>query len=239
MQPLITSHAACKGHAPENTIEGVRAALRHKADAIEIDLHCTRDGVPVLIHDATLERTTDGEGEIADMTLRQARTLNAAASIKGAKPHQIPTLREVLKAVNGRALLVLEIKGARIEEEVLRVVRREKALDWCSVHSFGPGVVERVRKLEPKMPAMLLTPGTNVKDWSQLLEFALSLNAQGVAVNHEAVTPKLVRQVHLREMRFSTWTTDKRDDVRRVTAAGVDAITTNYPDRARKWLPKR
>ena len=80
MAPLITSHAACKGHAPENTLAGIRAALRYKADAIEIDLHCTRDGVPVLIHDATLDRTTDGEGEIADLSLRQVRKLNAAAS---------------------------------------------------------------------------------------------------------------------------------------------------------------
>ena len=67
---LITAHAACKGHAPENTLAGIRAALRLKADSIEIDLHCTRDGTPVLIHDDTVDRTTDGEGAIAEMSLR-------------------------------------------------------------------------------------------------------------------------------------------------------------------------
>ncbi len=238
MPPLITSHAACKGHAPENTLAGIRAALRHKADAIEIDLHCTRDGVPVLIHDATLDRTTDGEGEIADLSLRQVRKLNAAASLPGSKRHEIPTLREVLKAVNDRALLVLEIKATKIEEAVLDVVRREMALDHCVVHSFRPGIVERIRKLERRMACSLLTTGHDVKDWDQLLGFALSLNAQGVSVHHSAVSEKRVRRAHLRELRFSTWTVDKRDDVRRVAACGVDAITTNYPDRTRRWLPK-
>ncbi len=239
MPPLITSHAACKGHAPENTIAGIRAALRHKADAIEIDLRCTRDGVPVLIHDATLDRTTDGEGEVAGLSLRQIRKLNAAASLPGNKRHEIPTLREVLKAVNGRALLVLEIKATKIEEAVLNVVRREKALDHCVVHSFRPAVIERVRKLERRMPCSLLTTGHDVKDWDQLLAFALSLNAQGIAVHHSAVSAKRVRRAHLRALNFSTWTADNRDDVRRVAAYGVDAITTNYPDRARRWLPRR
>ena len=207
MPPLITSHAACRGHAPENTIAGIRAALRHKADAIEIDLHCTRDGVPVLIHDATLERTTDGEGEIADLSLRQVRKLNAAASLPGSKRHQIPTL---------------EIKASKIEEAVLDAARREKALDYCAVHSFRPAIVERIRKLERRMPCSLLTTGHDVKDWDQLLGFALSLNAQGVSVHHSAVSAKRVRRAHLRELRFSTWTVNKRDDVKRVAACGVD-----------------
>ncbi len=116
---------------------------------------------------------------------------------------------------------------------------REKALDYCAVHSFRPAIVERIRKLERRMPCSLLTTGHDVKDWDQLLAFALSLNAQGVSVHHSAVSAKRVRRAHLRELRFSTWTVDKRDDVRRVAACGVDAITTNYPDRARRWLPKR
>src|SRR3990170_7229468 len=102
---LITAHAACRGHAPENTLAGVRAALNLGADAIEIDVHCTRDGVPVLIHDETVDRTTGGTGEIAALSLRQARKLDAGGG------ERIPTLREVLDEINGRALLVLEIKA--------------------------------------------------------------------------------------------------------------------------------
>jgi glycerophosphoryl diester phosphodiesterase len=230
--PLITAHAACRGHAPENTLAGIRAALSLGADAIEIDVHCTRDGVPVLLHDATVDRTTNGGGEIAGLSLRQTRRLDAGDG------ERIPTLREVLKAVDGRALLVLEVKAAEIEESVLTAVDRANALDWCVMHSFLPPVVERFRRLEPRLPCSLLTAGRDVVNWGQLFAFALSLGAQGVAVFHAAVTPELVRSAHLRELRCSTWTANKREDVRRVAACGVDAITSDYPDRVRRWLPK-
>ena len=77
--PLVTSHAACKGHAPENTLAGIERAIALGADAIEIDVHCTSDGVPVLIHDKTVDRTTDGTGDIHEMTLDVARALDAGA----------------------------------------------------------------------------------------------------------------------------------------------------------------
>ena len=225
---IITSHAACKGHAPENTLAGIRAAIRLGADAIEIDLHCTRDAVPVLIHDETVDRTTDGSGPIAALSLRQARRLDAGDG------ERIPTLHEVLDEVAGRALMVLEIKAFDIEQQVLAVVRRAKALEWCVVHSFRPRIIERVRQLEPRMPCSLLTGGPAANDPRKLFALALSLNAQGVAVNHQSVTPALVRGAHLRELRCSTWTVNTREDVRRVAAAGVDAITSDYPDRARR-----
>jgi glycerophosphoryl diester phosphodiesterase len=233
MKLLITAHAACKGHAPENTLAGVRAALSLGADAIEVDVLCTRDAVPVLLHDATVDRTTDGEGEIASLSLRQTRRLDAGDG------ERIPTLRELLQTVGGRALLVLEVKAVEIEEAVLAVVEKAGALDWCVVHSFLPQVVERFRRLEPRMPCSLLTSGRDVKDWTQLFAFALSLGAQGVSIHHEAITPELVRGAHLRELRVSTWTVNRRFDVRRVAACGVDAITSDYPDRVRRWLPKR
>ncbi|MGB2694526.1 MAG: glycerophosphodiester phosphodiesterase family protein [Dehalococcoidia bacterium] len=233
MPPLVTAHAACKGHAPENTLAGVRAALDLGADAMEIDVRLTRDGMPVLLHDSTVDRTTDGEGRLDEFSLRQMRRLDAGDA------ERIPTLREVLDAVAGNMLVVLEIKAADIEEPVLNAVRRAKALDWCVVHSFRPNVVERIRRLEPRMPCSLLTGGENVVDWGQLFSFALSLNAQGVAIHHEAITEELARAAHLRELRVSCWTANKRDDVRRLAACGVDAITTDYPDRARRWLQKR
>ena len=231
--PLITSHAACKGHAPENTLAGIRAALDLRADAIEIDIHLTRDAVPVLIHDPTVDRTTDGAGPIAALSLRQARTLDAGGG------EGIPTLREVLQAVAGRALIVLEVKPEGIEEEVLAAVRRAKALDSCAVHSFRPRIVQRVRTLEPRMPCSLLTGVDGARDAPKLFSLALSLGAQGVAVHYEAATPAFVRAAHLRELRCSTWTANARVDVRRLAAAGVDAITSDFPDRVRRWLPKR
>jgi glycerophosphoryl diester phosphodiesterase len=230
MPPIITSHAACKGHAPENTLAGIRAGIALGADAVEIDVHLTRDGVPVLIHDETVDRTTDGTGTIDALSLRRARRLDAGGG------ECIPTLHEVLDEAAGRVLIILEIKPPGIEKEVLAVVRRAKALDWCAVHSFRPKVVQQVRSLEPKMPCSLLTGGREVRDWPKLFSFALSLGAQGVAPRHDVITPELVRAAHLRELCCSTWTVDKEVDARRVYRSGVDAITTDYPDRVRRWL---
>ena len=154
-QPFVIAHAACKGHAPENTLAGIRAALDLGADGIEIDVHCTADDVPILLHDGTVDRTTDGQGEVTQMTLAQVKALDAGArQFEGRfAGERVPTLAEVLDLTRGRALLVLEVKQLYIEQQVLRVVRDLGAVNDCVVHSFIPHVVARFRVVEPSMPA--------------------------------------------------------------------------------------
>jgi glycerophosphoryl diester phosphodiesterase len=95
-----------------------------------------------------------------------------------------------------------------------------------------------MRQLEPRMPCSLLVSGEGRKDWPKVFDRALSLDAQGVALYFENATAEVVRAAHLRELRCSSWTANKQADVRRLAAAGVDAITSDYPDRVRRWLPK-
>lgn len=227
--PFVISHAACRGHAPENTLRGVRRAIELGADGIEIDVHASRDGVPVLIHDDTLDRTTNGSGRVSEMTLTQLRKLDAGGE-------RIPTLAETLDLTQGHALLVIEVKQAGIEEQVLRVVRDQTAVDDCVIHSFNPQVVGRFRTLAPTLPAALLTDGREVADWGQLFSFALSMNAQGISAFFAKVDAELVRRAHLRKLSFYTWTVNEPDDMRRMRDCGVDAITTDYPDRLREAL---
>src|SRR4029078_12353930 len=138
--PLVTSHAACRGHAPENTLAGIEAALRLGADAIWIDVHCTSDGAPVLIHDETVDRTTDGTGNIHEMSLDVARALDAGARqfVPKFEGEKIPLLSEVLDLTKGKALLQIEVKQAGIEDQVAEAVRKAEALSDCEVHSFYP-----------------------------------------------------------------------------------------------------
>lgn len=235
---LITAHAACKGHAPENTLAGVRRALELGADALEVDVQCTADGVPVLLHDETVDRTTDGRGSIREMTLAQARLLDAGArTFDGAfAGERIPTLEETLELTRGRALLVLEIKQVGIEEAVLAVVRQLDALGDCTAHSFFPQVVAAMRRAEPRLPCSLLTNGVGVTDWDELLDSVLSLHAQGVAVLYGCVDEALVRKARRRSLSLYTWTVNEEPEMRRLASLGVDGVTSDYPERVRAVL---
>ena len=245
LEPFVIAHAACKGHAPENTLAGLRAALELGADGMEVDVQATADGVPVLLHDPTVDRTTDGQGEVAKMSLAQVKALDAGARQADAPSgfegrfagEPVPTLAEALDLTRGRALMVLEIKQFDIEEQVLRVVRDLGAVNDCVVHSFLPQIVARCRALEPSLPAALLTSAADVTDWASLFAFALSLNAQGVSVFFPRVDAGVVRQAHLRKLFLYTWTVNEAKDMRRLRDCGVDAITTDYPDRLRAARP--
>lgn len=234
--PLVTSHAACKGHAPENTLAGIERAIALGADAIEIDVHCTSDGVPVLIHDKTVDRTTDGTGDIHEMTLDVARTLDAGARqfVPRFQGERIPTLAEVIDLTRGKALLQIEIKQANIEEPVARAVRDADAIAWCETHSFWPENVRRMRDVEPRMAAMLLTEASRIVDWSDFWGFALSLNAQGVSVLYTFATPERVRQAQRRGLTYMVWTVNDEAQMEAMVSAGVDSICSDFPDVVRK-----
>ncbi|MEE9285781.1 MAG: glycerophosphodiester phosphodiesterase family protein, partial [Dehalococcoidia bacterium] len=141
MSPLVISHAACAGHAPENTLAGVRAALRLGADAIEVDVQASADGVPVLMHDLTVDRTTDGTGPVANLTLEQLRALDAG------RGEPVPTLAEALALTAGNILLVVEIKQPGVERRVAAVVREADALRDIMVWSFVPQALSGMRQV--------------------------------------------------------------------------------------------
>ena len=233
-QPLVISHAACAGHAPENTLAGLRLALHMGVDAIEIDVHLSADGIPVLIHDDSVDRTTDGRGPVASLTLAELRELDAGARspFETFRGEKVPTLAEAMELTRGRALLVIEIKPPDIEEGVLEAVRRAGALDWAMIWSFHPGVVAEVRRREPRLPAGLLTLSLS----DAIAQQALELGAQAAGVFYQNLSEERVRLAHRRALAVHAWTADQPPEVRRLAAAGVDGIVTNFPDRAKSFL---
>jgi glycerophosphoryl diester phosphodiesterase len=227
--PLVIAHAACKGHAPENTLAGIRAALNLGVDGIEIDVHCSADRVPVLIHDATVDRTTNGSGAVADMTLAQLRALDAGSQTFEGRfaGERIPTLAETLDLTRGRCLLIIEIKAEGIEREVIEVIgdAAGDVMSW----SFRPDVAARMRELAPAIPCALLSPELTGPPES-LFDRALRKGQQGVSVYHTSVDAALVRAATLRGLSVFTWTADEPADHVRLADAGVAGIVTNVPD---------
>lgn len=230
--PLAISHAACKGHAPENTLAGIRAALDLGCDGIEIDVHCTRDGVPILLHDDTVDRTTDGSGDVRAMTLAEVRRLDAGARQSDGRfrGEPVPTLAETLALTRGRALLVIEIKQSGIAEAVAGIVREARAVDDVMVWSFLPDAVAAMRAIAPEIPACQLWPGRR-NDPAALIATALANNAQGIVPEHVLVDEALVGRALRRGLRLYTWTPDEPDRIAALVRLGVDGICSNYPER--------
>jgi len=225
VRPLVISHRACAGHAPANTLAGIRAALRLGADAIEIDVQTSRDGVPVLMHDLTVDRTTNGSGAVAALTLDDLRALDAGGE-------RVPTLTEVLELTVGNALLVAEIKAPGGEQAIVEAIRSAGALAQVMVWSFIPGALEAVRRVEPAIPGGLLVAPQAMISWPSMRDLALRLGLQAVSLFHAGITDEMVRAARLSALTVYAWTADAEADIERLIALGVDGIVTNFPDRA-------
>jgi glycerophosphoryl diester phosphodiesterase len=224
-RPLVISHAACGGHAPENTLAGILEALRIGADAIEIDVQTSADGVPVLMHDLTVDRTTGGSGEVAKLMLEQLRALDA-----GGEP--VPTLAEVLDLTVGHALLVIEIKQPGIEEHVAAVIREREAIGHSMAWSFFPQVLEAMRRVEPRIPGGLLVSVESLPHWPKMRELALRTGLQAVSVFFAGITEAVVRDCARSGLALYAWTVDSKREIARLIDLGVDGICTNFPDKA-------
>jgi len=224
-RPLVISHAACGGHAPENTLTGIREAIRIGADAIEIDVQASADGVPVLMHDLTVDRTTGGSGEVAKLTLEQLRALDA-----GGEP--VPTLAGVLDLTVGQALLVIEIKQPGIEEMVAGVVRERDAIKDVMVWSFFPRALESMRGVEPRIPGSLLISAESLPRWPKMRELAVRTGLQAVSVFFAGITEEIVRDCARSGLALYAWTADSKREIARLLDLGVDGVCTNFPDKA-------
>jgi glycerophosphoryl diester phosphodiesterase len=224
MRPLVISHAACGGHAPANTLAGINAALGMGVDGIEIDVQCSSDGVPVLMHDYTVDRTTNGTGEVSKLTLDQLRALDA-----GGEPP--PTLAEVLEHTRGNALLVCEIKQPGIEQRVVDVVLQAEALDDVMVWSFFPQALTGMRAAEPRIPAALLVSERHTDALPTLRDTAISIGAQGLSVYYEGVGDDAMRLCRRSGLALYAWTADDPAAIQRLVDTGIDGICTNFPDR--------
>ena len=224
-RPLVISHAACGGHAPENTLAGVLKALELKSDGIEIDVQASADGVPVLMHDLTVDRTTNGSGEVAKMSLKQLHALDAGGEA-------VATLAEVLHFTRARALLVIEIKQPGIESLIASVVREADAVSNVMVWSFFPQALAAMRAAEPRIPGASLLAAESLSRWPEARERALRLGLQGVSVFFAGIDEQLARDCQRSGLALYAWTVDRLGDIARLIELGIDGICTNFPDRA-------
>ena len=230
-RPLIFAHRGASRVAPENTLAAFRQAVEIGADGIELDVQLSADGVPVVIHDTTVDRTTDGSGWVRDLTLAQLQELDAGGHAGAAfAGERIPTLEEVLAEVGDRLLIDIELKyptleTVSLEGQIIEVIRRLGMQQRVWLSSFKPYALHTARRWAPAMPCGLIYGPLSPGSW--LL---------GPITPHEALHPhaslvseRMMQRARKRGLRVITWTVDDPAQARQLATRGVDAIITNTP----------
>jgi glycerophosphoryl diester phosphodiesterase len=231
------AHRGATAYAPENTIAGFDLAVEMKADYIEIDLQRSKDGELVVIHDITVDRTTDGTGKVGELTFEQLRSLDAG-SWKGKQfaGEQIPTFEEILDRYHGKIGILIELKAPElypgIEEQVaaalternLHKPQNEKII----LQSFNFESMKKMDQLLPKVPIGVLTSNRAHTTLEALHEFAQY--ADWFNPSYGIVTEELVNHVHALDMQIGSWTVRSQEAADFLFDMDVDAIITDYPD---------
>jgi glycerophosphoryl diester phosphodiesterase len=237
-RPLVISHRTQMGSMPENTIAGIEAALAVGADGVEVDVRVSSDGVAVLHHDETLERTAGDARALAGLTAARLARLHVADPHGTVGPQPIPTLERALEAVGGRCLLVIELKEPRAVRAVARLVRRAGAAAWCWVWAFDPTVALASRRALPEVPvSLLVAPGTDRRfGYDSPFDLAVRSGFAGVSLERGLADAVAVDGGHRRGLAVYSWTADEPEALHALAAADIDAICSNYPERARRVL---
>jgi len=223
---LRIGHRGAAGHEPENTIRGFLKAVQLKADMTELDVHLCASGELAVIHDETVDRTTEGSGRVGEMTLRELRALDAG------KGERIPTLEEVFSALQGQIAVNVELKGRGTAEPVYELIngliqRRKWSHHSILVTSFDWGMLEEMRSLSEKVRLGPLVHREPFK----ALRFAPGIKAFSVNPFHGLTDAGLVRDAHSLGLAVYPWTVNEAEEIARVKGMGVDGVISDYPDR--------
>ncbi|MFJ5226394.1 glycerophosphodiester phosphodiesterase [Streptomyces sp. NPDC088400] len=211
-------HRGVMGVEPENTMRSFAHAERAGMDAIELDLHLSKDGALVVMHDTAVDRTTDGTGAIADHTLAELRELDAGLG------ERVPLFEEVLDAV--RSPVQAEIKDAAAARALAEVMHRRGLVDRVEVSSFHDEAVAEIISLVPGVRTVLIASrwGTDVVDRAK------AVGADRLALNIRRLTLEVVERAHGEGLGIIGWVVNTQEQLRLARAFELDAVTTDFPE---------
>lgn len=220
--PLLTvGHRGLMGVEPENTLRSFRRAVREEVDVVELDLHRSKDGQLVVMHDAAVDRTTDGTGLIGDLTVDELRTLDAGEG------EVVPVFEEVVEVVPGP--LQAEIKDRAAARLLAQAIEDHGLHDRVRVISFQDEALRETRALLPDIPLALVTAETT----ATAPERAEKLGASMVSCEYAELTEDLVARCRARGVAVISWTVNTPEQLARVRDLGLDGVVTDVPELAR------
>lgn len=222
---LKIGHRGAKGHLTENTLESIKKALSLKVDGIEIDVHRCASGELVVFHDFTVDRITNGTGEVSKQTLKELKKLKTKGT------YQIPTLAQVLAFVDNKCLLNIELKGPDTAKEAARMIAfyvDKKGWEYKNilVSSFQEDLLEAVFKINKKIPLGVLTDN----NLDKTIAFAKTIKAVSIHTDYTMLTEEIVAELK-ENFKVFAFTVNNLNPLARIKSYGVDGIVSDYPDR--------
>jgi glycerophosphoryl diester phosphodiesterase len=225
---LNIAHRGASGTRPENTLCAFTTAAEAGAAMCELDVQVARDGALVVIHDETVDRTTDGRGRVAGLTLGELKRLDAGVRFDARfAGERIPALNEVFDALGDRCALNLELKSERADAPVCEMVRARQAYENVVVSSFDWDALQRVKTLDPAIRIGVL----GKRRGNAMIAAARALGAYAINPRYDLCSAELVTEARRHGLKVLVWTVDEPALMRRMIANGVDGIMSNYPER--------
>jgi len=231
---LIVAHRGLSSLYPENTLISFKKAVELGVDMIELDVHWTKDRELVVIHDSSINRTTDGKGKVNQLTLKELREYSAGRWFSEEfEEEKIPTLQEVFELVDKKTKLQIEIKQPGIEKSLIDLIEEHKILNNVLCGSFNLKSIIEVRKLNPLIPTLFITSSFDLEKMKKVL---LTEGINMVAIDFNGLSLSLLRACHSYGFVVDAWTVNEEKKMKEFLEMGVDLITTNYAQRLKKLL---
>lgn len=217
---ITTGHRGAAAIEPENTLRGIRRAIEIGVDQIEIDVHLTKDNELVVMHDETVDRTTNGHGRIRDLTFDEIRGLDAG------KGEVVPTLQEVIDLTRDQVILQVELKGLGVEHKAVETVEEADVIDSVVFSSFRHPALKTVKRLNQNIATGVLFVCRPINPF----QLALDAEAEAIHPNVSYVDEDLVRSAHALGLLVRAWNSDDEEEMRRLIGTGIDSLGSNRPD---------
>jgi glycerophosphoryl diester phosphodiesterase len=217
-QMMIMGHRGAAALEPENTLLSIKKAIEIGVDAVEIDVHLSKDKELVVIHDSTLDRTTNGTGPVGNYTLSELKKYDAG------KSETIPTLQDVMDSIDGKIKLVIELKEKGAESFVVEQIRRNRLEDNVYVISFWHRLVKNVKEMDSGIKTGVLLVGCPVDT-----NVAGQAFADALVMKHTFVDAEFVELSHKKDLKIFIWNIDDPDLIKAFVDIGVDGIGSNNP----------
>ncbi len=240
-RPTVFAHRGASAQAPENTLAAFELAVEQGADAIELDAKLSADGHVVVMHDDTVDRTTDGTGRVESLTLSELTSLDAGVKFSPKyKSQKVPSLDEVLELVGGKILINIELTNYAspsddLPDRVVSLVKKHNLDRSVLLSSFNIVSLIRARSLNPKLPVGFLTHRGEASAalHSRLIRFGPLVALHPIGYD---ITPQLLSYAQKTGCKVHTYTIDQPEDMRQLFRMGVDGIFTNNPSLALQVL---